>query len=228
MRVSIWVLVIVLTSARVVSASEVVPQLVIDGTKYESVRWGPVNQGKVVILHARGSAVVDLDKVPEPYRSRLAPKQAMIRGDSAHARVVQKQMDEAAAEQAKRQREVEAERARWAVLHGELVLKSELVELVGFVRGRAEAHDGEELVLQGTVLELAERRNPALEIPAHLALRPGLWKPTGERVFLKDYRHRGQVGELVRLWGRPLPEAVAEMRAFEVAREPTAAELAGR
>ncbi|MCS7049848.1 MAG: hypothetical protein NZ483_11230, partial [Verrucomicrobiae bacterium] len=208
--------------------SEVVPELVIDGVRYDSVRWGPVNKGRVVILHARGSAVVDLEKVPEPYRSRLTTKQAVVRGDSAAAREVQKPVEKPQAEEKKQKQEQESERARWALLNGVWVPKSELVELVGFVRSRAEAHDRGELVLRGVVVELAERRNAALEIPAHLALRPGLWKPTGERVFLKDYRHRGEMGELVRVWGRPLPETVAEMRAFEVAREPTAAEWAER
>lgn len=230
MRAWVWAVcwVVWVCAAGGVWGGEVVPELIIDGTRYEGVRWGPVNKGQVVILHDRGSAVVDLNKLPEPYRSRLAARHALERGDSAAARVAQKQWDQAKAEEQQRRREAEAERARWAVLGGVLLPKSELVELVGFVRSRAEARVRGEVVLRGTVVELAERRNPKQEIPAHMVMRPGLWKGTGERVFLKDYVFSGEVGELVRVWGREMAEPVAEMRAFEVAREPTAAEWVGR
>jgi hypothetical protein len=42
-----------------------------------------------------------------------------------------------------------------------------------------------------------------------------LWKPTGEEVLLKHYVHDGQMGDLVRVYGRE-DEAIKGVRAFRV------------
>ena len=52
-------------------AAEVIPQVEIDGKVYESVRWGPVNQGKIVLIHSRGAAFIPVEKIPENYRQQL-------------------------------------------------------------------------------------------------------------------------------------------------------------
>src|SRR2546427_12774478 len=56
--------------------AEVVDSLVIDGHEYHSVKWGPVNQGKVVIFHNRGAATIPLEKLPPEYQAQFGYKPA--------------------------------------------------------------------------------------------------------------------------------------------------------
>jgi hypothetical protein len=220
-------------------AGEVISRLEIDGQLYESVRWGPVNQGKIVVLHSRGSTLIPVEKLPEQHRQQLGiqlPAPSAVppapareaRGDSAYERAQRQQRERAAAATREQQRAAAAEQARWAVLDGALVAKAELTQLTGFVRSRAETHDGEQVLVRGLVIELAERRDPTREIPAHLEMRPGLWQPSGERVLVVGCRDHPRIGELIRVWGREEPDRVQAMRVFTAAREPTAAEVAGR
>src|ERR1041385_1731148 len=65
---------VVCLAAGFVLGAEVVDSLVIDGTEYQSVKWGPVNQGKVVIFHNRGVATIPLEKLPAEYRARFGYK----------------------------------------------------------------------------------------------------------------------------------------------------------
>src|SRR5262245_18312127 len=52
-------------------AGEVIPEIIVNGKIYQNVRWGPVNNGKVVILHGRGSAIVPIEQLPPEYQRRL-------------------------------------------------------------------------------------------------------------------------------------------------------------
>ena len=54
--------------------AEVLDSLVIDGKEYQSIKWGPVNQGKVVIFHNRGVATIPLEKLPLEYQARFGYK----------------------------------------------------------------------------------------------------------------------------------------------------------
>jgi len=217
-------------------AGDVIPRLEIDGRTYESVRWGPVNQGKVVVIHSRGSAFIPVEKLPEPYRQQFGirgPDSPAVpapesRGDSAYERAQREQRERAAAAAQEQERAAAAEQARWAVLDGALVPRAELTQLTGFVRSRAETRDGDQVVQRGVVIELAQRRDPTRDIPAYLEMRPGLWQETGERVLVVGHGLNPRIGELIRIWGREHPEPVQAMRVFTAAREPTAAELAGR
>ncbi len=235
----LWAILLGLILAAGARAAEVIPQVEIDGRLYEGVRWGPVNQGKIVVLHSRGSAFVPVEKLPEHYRQQLGIKLpdappvpfepvSPARGESAFERSQRQQRERDAAAQRERDRALVVEQDRWAVIDGAVVAKTELTQLTGFVRSRAETHDGDQIILRGVVIELAQRRDPTKPIPAYLEMRPGLWQETGERVFLEGYQGSTKIGELIRLWGREKPERVQEMRLFTAAREPTAAELAGR
>ena len=221
-----WIILLGLSIALVVRAAEVISQLEIDGKQYESVRWGPINNGKIVVLHSRGAAMVPVEKIPEPYHTQLGIKDPVkpalpeapaieSRGESAFERAqrgrgpIPHHEGEAAAE-AERQAATAIQRGKWSVINGELVEKDKLTQITGFVRSRAEARDGDKIVTRGTIVELAERRDPSKHIPAQLEMRPGLWKETGERVFLQDYVYEGRMGDLIRLYGQEQEERSEE------------------
>ena len=50
------------------SVRETVPILYINGKRYENVRWGPVNSGKVAVFHNRGVTFVPLADLPTEYQ----------------------------------------------------------------------------------------------------------------------------------------------------------------
>ena len=55
-------------------AGEVLKSLDIDDQHYESVKWGAVNQGKIVIFHSRGVAIIPLEKLPAEYQAQFGYK----------------------------------------------------------------------------------------------------------------------------------------------------------
>jgi len=184
-------------------ANHVTPRLEVAGVTYHNVRWGPVNQGKVVLLHSRGSAMVPVTSLPVEYQQWLAAKSTQPFAPPPTGRGT-------------------APTPAWPPpppsgkvrINGEWVEKSQLKELVGFVKFLAEATEDQQ-VMRGVILELAELRNPDRPIPANLVMRPGLWKPTGEQVLLKHYAHHGQLGDLIRVYGRE-DDAIKGVRAFVV------------
>jgi hypothetical protein len=53
-------------------AAEVIPVLSVDGTRYESVKFGPVNGDRVILFHSRGVTSVALQSLPAEYRPTTA------------------------------------------------------------------------------------------------------------------------------------------------------------
>jgi hypothetical protein len=63
--------VLLLGFAGTLKAGEVIDYLRIDGKTYQTVKWGPVNQGKVVIFHSHGVTMIPLEKLPEEYQAQF-------------------------------------------------------------------------------------------------------------------------------------------------------------
>lgn len=211
----------------------VVPELTIDGVRYESVRWGPVNDGKVVIFHNRGFTTVRLDQLPREYAQQLgwtppaapalqpppapvAPAVEPVQPPPPPPPVVARipAQERAAFQQARRAHMVVA---------GALVKRSQLTELTGFCRSRASVGRGEgEPVVEGWIVELARRKPSDRPVPAEMQNRPGLWETTGVEVFLSGYTpsSTGETDTVVKVTARE-GEIIRGYRTFTAAEELT-------
>lgn len=214
-------------------AAELIPKLTVDGKVYYDVRWGPVNQGKVVIFHSRGNAVVPLSSLPPEYQAVLGyhPLPPAPAAGGTNASVFPRQdpaavtpvappaMVSASSGQGREWEEYHRERGSKLVLNNQLVDRSELQCLVGFVGNPVRIYN-DKVKVSGVLLELAERRTDVVQ-PAHeLVLRPNLWQRTGKVVLLRNYKIEGEVGMLVRVFAVPA-EDVEIYNSYIVATEPT-------
>ncbi len=208
-------------------AGDVISELEVEGVKYENVRWGPVNQGKVVMFHNRGVATVALDRLPEEYARQLGyqPSDKPIeprtpRPPPANSPVFQPKRPAPKDRIPPQERPAfEAARDQKMVVGGELTDKSALVQLTGFIRAKATV-TGEERETTGTMLELAKRKKTERPIPANLEMRPGLWEGTGEEVFLRDFVPEVERDSLWRGFGQEA-DPIRGYRTFVIAEELT-------
>lgn len=60
-----------LVTALTTWAAEVIPALTVNGVRYESVKIGPINAGKVLLFHSRGVTSVPVNSLPAEYRPRV-------------------------------------------------------------------------------------------------------------------------------------------------------------
>lgn len=115
------------------------------------------------------------------------------------------------------------------LLRGQLVDRSSLTCLTGFVTTtRTRLRDGER-ILTGGVLTLATRK-PDTNGADTMVLRPSLWQRTNEQVLLLSYEPPEGPGVLVRVYGAEM-RRVSGIRVFQIATEPSFEEwkrLAGR
>ncbi len=231
-----WVTILLVTlalSARVCLGGEGVSVVVVDGVTYNDVRWGPVNQGKVVMFHNHGVAVVPLAKLPEEYARQLGyrPPAAAAEAsapapaaESLPAMELSRPQTPAFASNPdpvppQERAAFDAACAAQMVLNGALVDKSALMMLTGFYRAKAQV-TGETRASEGLMVELANRKQPARPVPENLELRPGLWDGTGQEVFLRDYSPHIEPGMLLRVYAKE-GDPIKGCRTFYVAQDLT-------
>lgn len=221
--------------------ADVIQYLDVDDVRYEGVKFGPVNQGKVTLFHSHGVTTVPVGSLPQEYQQQLGvkppaalPLPAEVPKPKATAG------DPNATLQAMRQRPAGGASGDWAtynrergakvVLDGKLVDKETLTPLTGFlVKERASLDDGKQKY-SGAAFDLAERKADVGKVATAMELRPALWKRTDERVFLLNYQPVTLVGALMRVYAIEV-DPIAEWRTFKVGTEPTFEEwkrLAGR
>lgn len=234
MKRTCWILLLGFC-ATLALAGEVIDSLQIDGKTYEGVKWGPVNQGKVVIFYNQGVTIVPLDKLPPQYRAQfgytagtntsaastntLPPTAAVSPAGLPQQSVNIPAGTTDASETADWQLYVK-DRATKFVLDGKLVEKSELNQLTGFLMA-VQGDDADEARLGRLwVLNLAERRKDIAPTPEQFELRPGLWQATDETVVLINYEALAEEGALVRVFGSET-KPVNGHRAFFAAKEPS-------
>ncbi len=212
------------------AGNDVVPELTIDGTTYHDVRWGPVHNGKITFLHSRGSQMnVPLEKLPHQYRRKFESANATPRGqnaDSAFSRMKQDQAHRVLEREQARQAAFDAARAKYLMFEGQIVRKSSLTKLTGFLHAHA-VFEGAEGMIHGVVLQVAQPRQTKQKIPDYMRMRPGLWEPTGEEIFLREYPLEGLLGELVTVYGLE-KNPVRNMRSFVVGSELSADQMPPR
>ena len=197
-----------------VIAAPTVGDIEIDGVRYENVRWGPVNQGKVVIFHNRGNAIIPIEKLPPDIQSQLGVAPTTSKTDKSSD---QRQID--TREQAEWQSYLK-DRSQTLYLNGELRPRAKFAELTGFLTQPDKEISADGLVTgRGWILELAE---PKKELPANtlMGLRPGLWQHTGIFVYLRDFEPVEEAGDLIRVYGLQKGEHRA-LPAYELGSEPT-------
>jgi hypothetical protein len=231
---TLWILLVGLC-ATLVLAGEVIDSLQIDGKTYEGVKWGPVNQGKVVIFYNQGVAIVPLDKLPPEYRAQFGStaatnassviSNALPPAVSAPPTGTQQQIANTHAPTANPSETSDwqsyvKDRATKLVLDGKLVEKSELSQLTGFLMA-VHGDDAEEAGLGRLwVLNLAERRKDVPVAVQQFELRPALWQATDETIVLINYQALAEEGALVRVFGSET-KPINGHRAFIAAKEPS-------
>lgn len=57
-------------------AGAVIDVMVVDGVKLEAVKFGPVNDGKIVLFHSHGITTVPVSSLPAEYQGQFASKTA--------------------------------------------------------------------------------------------------------------------------------------------------------
>lgn len=216
--------------------AETIPELVVDGRRYYNVRWGPVNDGKVVAFHNRGITTFALDQLPPDIQSTFgyklpqrmpdsSPQPALSSVQSALPPAESAPTQNESAYQRYVQREAETEYRAYQeacagklLFHGQLVETGKLTELTGFLV-RAEEVIESDVQVRGWVMELARRKAGLPASAAHFDLRPGLWEGTGNFVFLRDFDTERYVGGVARVYGEP-DGVVRGLPAYAVGRPP--------
>jgi hypothetical protein len=216
-------------------AGEVIDSLVIDGKTYDGVKWGPVNQGKVVIFHYRGVATVPLDKLPPQYQAQFgyhpATNAAATTTNGLTAAVSpappnpQEQLDALHGQPVVPMENSDWEsyikdRATKVLLDGRLVERAKLIELTGFLVAGPFRVSDDASSDHPWILNLAERRNDLPSTSHQFELRPGLWQPNGEMVVLLNYSVPAEEGALIRVYASETRQLNGR-RAYTVAKEPT-------
>lgn len=238
-RILIW-----LISAAVALGAEVIPFVEVAGARYRDVKFGPVNDGKVVLYHSHGIATVPVANLPEEYQQRFSaavalpvPREVKESPPPPLPAVTVKptpQPDVNKVLEAMRAKRTEMthsggngdwgaynrERGGLLVLDGKLVDKSTLTPIVGFLAvEKAKLSDGTR-VFSGAELDLAERKDDSENVAAAMELRPSLWRRTSERIFLVNYKPMTLPGALTRVYGVEI-DPIDETRTFKVGVEPS-------
>ena len=218
-----------------------------DGLTYHNVRWGPVNQGKVVVFHNRGVTYLPLEKLPAELQARFGVQPAAVPAPAtADPATAAPRVETAPTSQpatvvkaADLREQLESmrlrshgtaqnsawtqyvrERAAFVLLEGKLVERAQLVQLTGIVVKFATIDDDTRSRVPGTVLELAEKRPDAKPVPSQMELRPSLWRGTGQQVYLVRYEPENSAGDVIRVYAKET-NPVGEVRAYIVGKEPS-------
>jgi hypothetical protein len=221
-------------------AAEIIPEVEVDGKVYRDVRWGPVNQGNVMMFHNRGVKSVAIDKLPEEYRALFnvgkpsTPPVAPVAPPTVRPPVETAPPPAAPApvrpllivppHTTSSSRDPDWEsynkaRATKLVMNNKLVERSSLTSLVGFVGSVVSISDGTTKI-RGTMLEVAEPKENAASTSGEFALRPNLWRHTGKMALLRNYKAEGETGILVRVYVTAA-EDVDDHPSYNVAAEPS-------
>lgn len=219
-------------------AGEIVPQVVIDGKVYRDVRWGPVNQGSVVIFHSRGIKVVPLDKLPSEYQAYFGNQPTANPAPSPTPPPPVQPVQPVTPPPTptpppitvmpplrpptERDPDWEAynkDRKTKLALRKKLVNRSSLTSLVGFIGSQVRTSDGNTMV-RGVVLELASRKTNGNSSPTEFSLRPNLWERNGEKVLLRNYVPQVDPGMLVHVYVLADTD-IDDYKTYEVAIEPS-------
>jgi len=216
-----------------VHATELIPSVTVDGKVYQNVRWGPVNQGRVVMFHSRGNAVVPLSSLPPEYQALLG-NQGGAPTAPVNSPVVVPPLPSAPAQPARpsiikptrpsavRDADWEAyteERKTKVVLNNKLLNRTDLETLVGYIGSPVRIFSNTGRVT-GVMLEVAEMRADVAQAATGLQLRPNLWQRTGKVAFLRNYKPEGEIGILVRLFVARDGEMDGNP-SYDVAKEPS-------
>lgn len=222
-----------LVGAGTVRAGEAIDSLTIGKITYQNVKFGPANQGKVILYHNRGVATVPIQSIPTAYLS-------LIVGPEAQKELERREQERKRAETQPggvnpnqalpgmvdptvvpgSMRDYRLNKERMAVVNGKLVPVNRVVSLTGFlIRPGVEIPaSGKPAV--GSVVEIAERRPGVPVSLLETELRPNQWQGTGESVWVVDYLPNTEAGVIVQLTGAEL-ETINGRRVLALAREPT-------
>lgn len=199
------------------NAAELIPKVTVDGKVYHDVRWGPVNQGKVVMFHNRGNVTVPLSSLPKEYQELFGYQPPPTPEPSVTPPVTPPPPSPTPAEPPKvvspppppmatprdgDWQTYSQDRKTKLVLNDKLVNRSDLSTLVGFIGSPVRVYT-DSTKLRGILLELAEQKSDLAQPADELALRPNLWQRTGKMVFLRNYKADVELGVLVRLFVAP-------------------------
>jgi len=218
MRFFGWILLFGCCAALTV-ADEVIDSLQIDGKTYQGVKWGPVNNGKVVIFYSQGVTMVPLDRLPPQYRARFGPVAETNASAAGSNALPLTDPTPDASTNASWQAYVRI-RATKLLLDGKLVDRSELTELTGFLMPAQGAAAEDARFGRLWVLNLAEHRKNLPASAQGFDLRPGLWQATEETVVLINYEGSAEDGSLVRVYGSET-DPMNGHRAFKIAKQPS-------
>ena len=204
-------------------AGEVLDYLVVDGQRYESVKWGPANHGKVVIFHSRGVATLPIEKLPPEYQAQFGhkPESATATPDpQKNLDAVRRSRSSSPPQNTGEWAAYNRDRSVKVLLDGKLVDRSTLTTITGFLAKEQAQFSTADRTVKGAVLELARRREDTGPVNPTMELRPALWKRTGEFVWLSDYSAQAIVGALLRVYVVE-DKPVDGQRVFRVGVEPS-------
>ena len=218
-------------------AADILDSLTVNGITYENVKWGPVNNGKVTIIHNRGVANVKLEDLPPglqtpfPYTPKPAPEEPKPRPkfrpppDEFPSKLFSpppppppKTPEQLRLEA--EMKEFDVVRASKVMLNGNLIEKTKLTALTGFVRDPLNVDPTSTADPLDTLLELAVKRPDAARVAPQFELRPNLWKATADFIWLKDYNTDIPLGLITRVYGTEA-QPIRGRRVFQVGKEPT-------
>jgi hypothetical protein len=113
----------------------------------------------------------------------------------------------------------QSQRRSLVVLRNQLVPRSQLTPVSGFIRqSRVTTNDGTRAVT-GCLIDLAVFSGDA-HTPAAMKRRPKLWSRTGETALLVNHEPPFGVGEMTWVDGEEQPR-LGNLRMFQVGREPS-------
>lgn len=213
-------------------AVELIPKVTIDGKVYQDVRWGPVNQGKVVMFHSRGNTTVPLSSLPKEYQEQLGyqpppPPPPTVTPPVTPPPTVPVEPPKVVTPPPvplppPRDADWETysrERKTKLVLNDKLVNRSNLSTVVGFLESPVRIYT-DSVKVRGILMEVAEKKTDVTQPADELSLRPNLWERTGKMVLLRNYKADGERGVLVRLFVAPAADLDGH-NTYEVGIEPT-------
>lgn len=229
-------------------AAEVVPFLEVNGVPYRDVKFGPVNQDKVVLFHSLGVVSIPIASLPAEYQQRVAapdtsnglPVPQELKLPASGPKPVTPaplpvQPDQPTILEAMRAKRAESannsggggdwatytrERGSLVVIEGKLVEKSTLTPLIGFLaKERVQLSDGKR-TYNGALLDLAVRKSGGPAVAESMELRPSLWRRTDERVFLVNFKPLTITGALMKVY---VVEAspIDQWRAYKAGNDPS-------
>lgn len=242
-KTSVTIVVLLSALAAATFATEILDTLTTtDGSTYHNVRWGPVNQGKVVMFHNRGVTYLPLEKLPPELQARFgyqapatpapaavapaaepttsAPPAAVVKGADLREQLEAMRLRSHGTPQNSAWTQYVRERGGYVLLENKLVERAQLTQLTGIVVKFATIDDETRSRVPGTVLELTEKRPDAKPVPSQMELRPSLWRGTGQQVYLVRYEPENSAGDVIRVYAKET-NPIGEVRAYVVGKEPS-------